>query len=97
MSSLLGVDSREVRVPVPSLAALVRAVATAAVAEDASEALRALAEAAQTVTSADVALVRAPEGQNAVAGARFQEIRLAAAQAGVLCADANELLVPAPG
>jgi len=77
VSSLLGVDSREVRVPVPSLAALVRAVATAAMAESASEALRALAEAAQTVTGADVALVRALDA----GGERLEAVAVAAPQA----------------
>ncbi|MFL5916711.1 MAG: SpoIIE family protein phosphatase [Gaiellaceae bacterium] len=88
MSSLLGVDSREVRVPVPSLAALVRAVATAAVAEDASEALRALAEAAQTVTSADVALVRALDA----GGERLEAVAVAAPRA--LAAELEGTVLP---
>ena len=77
MSSLLGADSSEVRVPVPSLAALVRAVATAAVAESASDALRALADAAQTVTGADVALVRALDP----GAERLEAVAVAAPQA----------------
>jgi serine phosphatase RsbU (regulator of sigma subunit) len=63
VSSLLdldtsGGDASDVRVPAPSLAALVRAVATAAVATGSSDALRALADAARAVSGADVALVR---------------------------------------
>jgi serine phosphatase RsbU (regulator of sigma subunit) len=77
VSSVLGVDPREVRVPAPSLAALVRAVATAAVAESAADALRALAEAAQTVTGADVALVRAPDA----GGERLEAVAVAAPRA----------------
>jgi serine phosphatase RsbU (regulator of sigma subunit)/PAS domain-containing protein len=77
VSSVLGVDPREVRLPAPSLAALVRAVATAAVAESAGEALRALAEAAQTVTGADVALVRAPDA----GGERLEAVAVAAPRA----------------
>ena len=59
MSSLLDLDSRDVRVPAPSLAALVRAVAAAAFSASPSEALHALAAAAQVVSGAEVALVRA--------------------------------------
>ena len=76
MSSVLGLDSREARVPVPSLAALVQAVATAAVAESPSEALRALAEAAQAVTGADIALVRALDA----GGERLETVAVAAPQ-----------------
>jgi serine phosphatase RsbU (regulator of sigma subunit)/PAS domain-containing protein len=74
MSSAPGVDSREARVPAPSLAALVRAVATAAGANTASEALRALADAAQTVTGANVALVRALDA----GGERLEAVAVAA-------------------
>jgi serine phosphatase RsbU (regulator of sigma subunit) len=77
VSSLLGADSREARVPAPSLAALVRAVAAAAVAESASEALRALADAAQTVTGTDVALVRALDS----GGERLEAVAVAAPRA----------------
>ena len=77
MSSLLGADSRDVRVPAPSLAALVRAVAAAAVAGTASEALRALADAAQTVTGANVALVRALDA----GGERLEAVAVAAPRA----------------
>jgi serine phosphatase RsbU (regulator of sigma subunit) len=76
-------------VPVPSLAALVRAVATAAVAESASEALRALAEAAQTVTSADVALVRALDS----GGERLEAVAVAAPRA--LAAELEGTVLPA--
>ena len=74
MSSPPGVDSREARVPAPSLAALVRAVTAAAVAGTASEALRALADAAQTVTGASVALVRALDA----GGERLEAVAVAA-------------------
>jgi hypothetical protein len=77
VSSLLGADSRDVRVPTPSLAALVRAVVAAAVAETASEALRALADAAQTVTGADIALVRALDS----GGERLEAVAVAAPRA----------------
>ena len=59
MSSPVDVDSRETRVPAQSLAALVRAVAAAAVSTSPSDALQALAEAAQAVAGAEIALVRA--------------------------------------
>jgi serine phosphatase RsbU (regulator of sigma subunit) len=77
VSSLLGVETRNVRVPAPSLAALVRAAASAAVAGSVAEALRALAEAAQTVTGAQVALVRALE----TGGERLEAVAVAAPQA----------------
>ncbi|HEY5693965.1 MAG TPA: SpoIIE family protein phosphatase [Gaiellaceae bacterium] len=59
MTGLLDLDSRDVRLRAPSLAALVRAVTAAAGAGTAADALRALAEAAQAVSGAEVALVRA--------------------------------------
>jgi serine phosphatase RsbU (regulator of sigma subunit) len=59
VTSLVDVDPREVRLGAPALAALVRAVTTAAGAANSADALRALAEAAQAVAGADVALVRA--------------------------------------
>src|SRR4051794_41608251 len=64
MTGLLGLDSsrgdsRDVRLGAPSLAALVRAVTAAAGSTSASDALRALAEAAQAVAGAEIALVRA--------------------------------------
>jgi serine phosphatase RsbU (regulator of sigma subunit) len=59
VSSVLDLNSGDVRVSAPSLAALVRAVAAAAVSSSSSDALRALAEAARAVSGADVALVRA--------------------------------------
>jgi serine phosphatase RsbU (regulator of sigma subunit) len=52
----------DVRVPTSSLAILVRAVSAAAVSTSPSAALRALAEAAQAVSGAHVAVVRAPDG-----------------------------------
>src|SRR5579859_6315419 len=91
VSSLLGVDSRDVRVPAPSLAALVRAAAAAAAAESASEALRALADAAQTVTGADVALVRAldPDEERLEAVAVAASRALAAELEGTVMAAAD--------
>ena len=52
-------DPRDARLGTASLAALVRAVTAAAASADASAALRTLAEAAQTVSRAEIALVRA--------------------------------------
>src|SRR2546423_4067687 len=66
-------DSQDVRLGAPSLAALVRAVTAAAGSASSSDALRALAEAAQAVSGAEIALVRAlddgGEQLEAVAGA----------------------------
>jgi phosphoserine phosphatase RsbU/P len=89
VSSLLGVDSTDARVSAPSLAALVRAVSTAALAGTASEALRALAEAAQTVTGADVALVRALDS----GGERLEALAVAAPHA--LAAELEGTVLPA--
>jgi serine phosphatase RsbU (regulator of sigma subunit) len=57
VTSLL--DSRDVRLGAPSLAALVRAVTAAAGSASASDALRVLADGAQTVSGAEIALLRA--------------------------------------
>jgi serine phosphatase RsbU (regulator of sigma subunit) len=73
VSTVLDVDSRGVRVPALSLAALVRAAATAAVAEGSSEALLAIAEAARAVAGADVALVRALD----LSGERLEALAVA--------------------
>ena len=59
MTGLLDIDSRDARFGAPSLAALVRAVTAAATSASASDALRALAEAAQAVSGAEITLVRA--------------------------------------
>jgi serine phosphatase RsbU (regulator of sigma subunit) len=59
MTGLLDVDSRDVRLRAPSLAALVRAVTAAAGAASPADALRALADAALAVSGAEIALVRA--------------------------------------
>ena len=73
LDSSLG-DSQDVRLGAPSLAALVRAVTAAAGSATASDALRALAEAAQAVSGAEVALVRAlDEG-----GERLEAVAVAA-------------------
>jgi serine phosphatase RsbU (regulator of sigma subunit) len=89
VSSLLGAESREARVPAPSLAALVRAVTAAAAAGSASEALRALAVAAQTVTGAHVALIRASDA----GGGRLEAVAVAAPR--VLAAELEGTALPA--
>jgi len=71
---LLDVDSRAARLGVTSLAALVRAVTTAATSASASDALRALAEGAQTVSGAEIALVRALDDS----GERLEAVAIAA-------------------
>jgi serine phosphatase RsbU (regulator of sigma subunit) len=75
VTDLLDVDPARLRAP--SLAALVRAVATAAGAASPSDALRDLAEAAQTVAGADIALVRASDA----AGERLETVAVAAPRA----------------
>jgi serine phosphatase RsbU (regulator of sigma subunit) len=70
-------DPRDARLGAASLAALVRAVTTAATSAGASEALRTLAEAAQTVSGAEIALVRALDGS----GTRLEVVAVAAPQA----------------
>lgn len=89
MSRLLDVDSHEVRVSAPSLAALVRAVAAAAASASASEAMRALADAARAVSGAEIALVRAP-GDN---DERLEAVAVAAPQA--LAAELEGTVLPA--
>jgi serine phosphatase RsbU (regulator of sigma subunit) len=59
MTGLFEVGSQDARLRAPSLAALVRAVTAAAGSTSSGEALRALAEAAQAVSGAEIALVRA--------------------------------------
>jgi serine phosphatase RsbU (regulator of sigma subunit) len=59
VSILIDLDSRDVRVSSSSLAVLVRAAAAAAVSASSADALRALAEAARTVSGAEIAVVRA--------------------------------------
>jgi len=77
MSTLVDVDSRDVRVPAQSLAALLRAVAAATASTSASEALHALAEAAQAVSGAEVALLRALDDS----GERLEAVAVAAPRA----------------
>ena len=77
MTGLLDVDQRDVRLGAPSLAALVRAVTVAAGSSNASDALRALADAAQAVSGAEIALIRAlDEG-----GERLEAVAVAAPRA----------------
>jgi serine phosphatase RsbU (regulator of sigma subunit) len=77
VTDLLDLDSRDARLGAPSLAALVRAVTAAAGSASASDALRALAEAAQVVCSAEIALVRALDE----AGDRLETVAVAAPRA----------------
>jgi serine phosphatase RsbU (regulator of sigma subunit) len=76
MTGVLDLDSHDTRLGASSLAALVRAVAAAAGAETASDALRSLADAALAVSAAEIALIRALDGTGerleavAVAGSR---------------------------
>ena len=58
MTGLLDIDSSDARLGAPSLAALVRAVTAAAGSARASDALRALAGAAQAVSGAEIVVVR---------------------------------------
>jgi serine phosphatase RsbU (regulator of sigma subunit) len=77
VTGLLDVDSRDVRLGAPSLAALLRAVTAAAGAASGSDALRALAEAAQAVSGAEIALVRALDD----GGERLETVAVAAPRA----------------
>jgi serine phosphatase RsbU (regulator of sigma subunit) len=77
VTGLLDVDSRDVRLRAPSLAALARAAMAAAGAESSSDALRGLAEAAQTVSGAEIALVRALDES----GERLEAVAVAAPRA----------------
>jgi serine phosphatase RsbU (regulator of sigma subunit) len=89
VTSLLDVDPRGVRLGAPSLAALARAVTVAAAAASASEALHALAEAAQSVSGADVAVVRALEES----GERLEAVAVAAPR--TLAAELEGTTLPA--
>jgi serine phosphatase RsbU (regulator of sigma subunit) len=88
VTRLLG-DSREVRLGAPSLLALVHAATTAAASASASEALRALAEAAQAVSGAETALVRALDDS----GERLEAVAVAAPPA--LAAELYGTVLPA--
>ena len=77
MTGLLDLDSRDVRLRAPSLAALVRAATVVAGSVSASEALRVLAEAAQAVAGAELALIRALND----GGERLEVVAVAAPQA----------------
>ncbi len=87
MTDLLDVDPARLRAP--SLAALVRAVTAAAGSASASDALRALAEAAQAVSGAEIALVRASDD----AGERLETVAVAASRA--LAAELYGTVLPA--
>ncbi len=89
MTGLLDVDSREVRLRAPSLAALVRAATAAAGAASSSDALRALAEAAHTISGAEIALVRALDDS----GERLEAVAVAAPRA--LAAELYGTVLPA--
>jgi len=88
LDSALG-DSQDVPLGAPSLAALVRAVTAAAGSASASDALRALAEAAQAVSGAEIALVRALED----GGERLEAVAVAAPRA--LAAELYGTVLPA--
>jgi serine phosphatase RsbU (regulator of sigma subunit) len=77
VSGLLDVDSRDVRLGASSLAALVRAVTAAAGSARASDALRALAEAARAVSGTEIALIRALDDD----GERLEAVAVAAPRA----------------
>jgi serine phosphatase RsbU (regulator of sigma subunit) len=89
VTGLLDVDPRDARLRAPSLAALVRAVTTAAGSATASDALRALAEAAQAVAGAEIALVRASDD----AGEVLEAVAVAAPRA--LAAELYGTVLPA--
>jgi serine phosphatase RsbU (regulator of sigma subunit) len=74
VTGLLDVDSKDVRLRAPSLAALARAATAAAGAASSSDALRALAEAAQRISGAEVALVRTLDES----GERLEAVAVAA-------------------
>jgi serine phosphatase RsbU (regulator of sigma subunit) len=88
VTALLDIDSRDARLGAPSLAALVRAVTTAAGSASASEALQALAEAAQAVSGAEIALVRALDD----GGERLEAVAVAATRA--LAAELHGTVLP---
>ena len=77
MTGLLDLDSMDVRLRASSLAALVRAITAAAGSASESEALRTLAEAAQAVAGAEIALVRALDED----GERLEVLAVAAPHA----------------
>jgi serine phosphatase RsbU (regulator of sigma subunit) len=79
MTGLLDLDSSkgDARLGAPSLAALVRAVTSAAGAASATDALRALADAAHAISGAEIALVRALDDD----GERLEAVAVAAPRA----------------
>ncbi len=89
MTGLLDVGSQDARLRAPSLAALVRAVTAAAGSASSAEALRALADAAQAVSGADIALVRALDD----GGERLEAVAVAAPRA--LAAELYGTVLPA--
>jgi serine phosphatase RsbU (regulator of sigma subunit) len=88
VSSLLDVEFGGVRVSAPSLAALVRAVAAAAVSASSADALHALADAARAVAEAEVAVVRAFDGS----GEGLEAVAVAAPQ--TLAAELEGTVLP---
>jgi serine phosphatase RsbU (regulator of sigma subunit) len=89
VSILIDLDSRDVRVSSPSFAVLVRAATAAAVSSSSAEALRALVEAARTVSGAAIAVVRAP----AAGGGQLHALAVAAPQA--VAAELEGTVLPA--
>ena len=89
MSTLVDLDSRDVRLSAPSLAVLVRAVAAAAVSATTSDALRALVEAARAVSGAEIALIRVLDD----VGERLEAVAVAAQR--TLAAELEGTMLPA--
>ncbi len=89
VTGLLDLDSRDARLGAPSLAALVRALTVAAAAASSADALRAVAEAAQAVTGAEIALIRALDDS----GERLEAVAVAAPRA--LAAELYGTVLPA--
>ena len=77
MSNLVDAGPSDVRISAPSLAALVRAVTAAAVSASAPEALRVLADAARTVSGAEVAV--------AVSGVRLVRMHVMGPAVKIVC------------
>jgi serine phosphatase RsbU (regulator of sigma subunit) len=90
VNSLLDLESRDVRLPAPSLAVLVRAAAAAAVSATSADGLRELAGAARAVCGAEIALIRALDDDD---GERLEAVAVSAPQA--LAAELEGTVLPA--
>jgi serine phosphatase RsbU (regulator of sigma subunit) len=89
VTGLVDAESRDVRLGASSLAALVRAVTAGAGSASASDALRTLAEAAQAVSGAQIALIRALDAS----GERLEAVAIAAPR--TLAAELYGTVLPA--